>query len=79
MREPEPLDCLSALVLLRQALVVCSWREYQTKQREREGLQWGIIILVTCLTKDLGDLNFWVAWAYMNQRKLDHEMKMLQN
>lgn len=39
MREPKALDCLSALVLLRQAQAFCSWREYQTKQREGEGLQ----------------------------------------
>uniref|UniRef100_A0A8C5SB85 Uncharacterized protein n=1 Tax=Laticauda laticaudata TaxID=8630 RepID=A0A8C5SB85_LATLA len=35
------------------------------------------IIIVTCLTKALDDLNFGVAQAYMNQRKLDHNMKIM--
>ncbi|KAF3826151.1 hypothetical protein GH733_006265 [Mirounga leonina] len=46
----------------------------QDKKRRREA-----ITAATCLTEALVDhLNVGVAQAYMNQRKLDHEVKTLQ-
>ncbi|XP_039547197.1 biogenesis of lysosome-related organelles complex 1 subunit 1 [Rhinichthys klamathensis goyatoka] len=58
-------------------------KEHQTKQNERKELQERrrreAITAATCLTEALVDhLNVGVAQAYVNQRKLDHEVKTLQ-
>ncbi|KAK6320860.1 hypothetical protein J4Q44_G00078360 [Coregonus suidteri] len=58
-------------------------KEHQSKQNERKELQEGrrreAITAATCLTEALVDhLNVGVAKAYVNQRKLDHEVKTLQ-
>ncbi|XP_053144466.1 biogenesis of lysosome-related organelles complex 1 subunit 1 isoform X3 [Hemicordylus capensis] len=58
-------------------------KEHQTKQSERKELQERrrreAIAAATCLTEALVDhLNVGVAQAYVNQRKLDHEVKTLQ-
>ncbi|XP_038234719.1 biogenesis of lysosome-related organelles complex 1 subunit 1 isoform X1 [Dermochelys coriacea] len=63
-------------------------REHQAKQserREQQGLSLAerrrreAIAAATCLTEALTDhLNVGVAQAYVNQRKLDHEVKTLQ-
>uniref|UniRef100_A0A9J8CX27 Biogenesis of lysosome-related organelles complex 1 subunit 1 n=1 Tax=Cyprinus carpio carpio TaxID=630221 RepID=A0A9J8CX27_CYPCA len=57
-------------------------KEHQAKQNERKELQERrrreAIAAATCLTEALVDhLNVGVAQAYVNQRKLDHEVKML--
>uniref|UniRef100_A0A8C9DU48 Biogenesis of lysosome-related organelles complex 1 subunit 1 n=1 Tax=Prolemur simus TaxID=1328070 RepID=A0A8C9DU48_PROSS len=57
--------------------------KHQAKQNERKELQEKrrreAIAAATCLTEALVDhLNVGVAQAYMNQRKLDHEVKTLQ-
>uniref|UniRef100_A0A8D0CKW9 Biogenesis of lysosome-related organelles complex 1 subunit 1 n=1 Tax=Scleropages formosus TaxID=113540 RepID=A0A8D0CKW9_SCLFO len=57
--------------------------EHQAKQNERKELQERrrreAIAAATCLTEALVDhLNVGVAQAYVNQRKLDHEVKTLQ-
>uniref|UniRef100_A0A4W6E1F4 Biogenesis of lysosome-related organelles complex 1 subunit 1 n=1 Tax=Lates calcarifer TaxID=8187 RepID=A0A4W6E1F4_LATCA len=68
-------------------------KEHQAKQNERKELQGKWLLLrvsyerrrreaiaaATCLTEALVDhLNVGVAQAYINQRKLDHEVKTLQ-
>lgn len=58
-------------------------KEHQAKQNERKELQERrrreAIAAATCLTEALVDhLNVGVAQAYVNQRKLDHEVKILQ-
>ncbi|CAG5979049.1 unnamed protein product [Menidia menidia] len=58
-------------------------KEHQAKQNERKELQERrrreAITAATCLTEALVDhLNVGVAQAYVNQRKLDHEVKTLQ-
>ncbi|XP_054640234.1 biogenesis of lysosome-related organelles complex 1 subunit 1 isoform X1 [Dunckerocampus dactyliophorus] len=58
-------------------------KEHQAKQNERKELQERrrreAISAATCLTEALVDhLNVGVAQAYVNQRKLDHEVKTLQ-
>ncbi|KAM9522830.1 biogenesis of lysosome-related organelles complex 1 subunit 1 isoform X1 [Oncorhynchus nerka] len=63
-------------------------KEHQSKQNERkelqgerkeEGRRREAITAATCLTEALVDhLNVGVAKAYVNQRKLDHEVKTLQ-
>lgn len=58
-------------------------KEHQAKQSERKDLQERrrreAIAAATCLTEALVDhLNVGVAQAYINQRKLDHEVKTLQ-
>uniref|UniRef100_A0A3Q0S2E5 Biogenesis of lysosome-related organelles complex 1 subunit 1 n=1 Tax=Amphilophus citrinellus TaxID=61819 RepID=A0A3Q0S2E5_AMPCI len=58
-------------------------KEHQAKQNERKELQERrrreAIAAATCLTEALVDhLNVGVAQAYVNQRKLDHEVKTLQ-
>nr|XP_035928216.1 biogenesis of lysosome-related organelles complex 1 subunit 1-like [Halichoerus grypus] len=58
-------------------------KEHQAKQNECEELQEKrrreAIAAATCLTEALVDhLSVGVARAYMNQRKLDHEVKTLQ-
>ncbi|MEQ2221571.1 hypothetical protein ILYODFUR_017243 [Ilyodon furcidens] len=58
-------------------------KEHQAKQNERKDLQEkrrrDAIAAATCLTEALVDhLNVGVAQAYVNQRKLDHEVKTLQ-
>uniref|UniRef100_A0A4W6E066 Biogenesis of lysosome-related organelles complex 1 subunit 1 n=1 Tax=Lates calcarifer TaxID=8187 RepID=A0A4W6E066_LATCA len=60
-------------------------KEHQAKQNERKELQGKWLLApvfhtaATCLTEALVDhLNVGVAQAYINQRKLDHEVKTLQ-
>uniref|UniRef100_A0AAY3ZX79 Biogenesis of lysosome-related organelles complex 1 subunit 1 n=1 Tax=Denticeps clupeoides TaxID=299321 RepID=A0AAY3ZX79_9TELE len=58
-------------------------KEHQAKQNERKEMQERrrreAIAAATCLTEALVDhLNVGVAQAYVNQRKLDHEVKTLQ-
>ncbi|XP_031675435.1 biogenesis of lysosome-related organelles complex 1 subunit 1 isoform X1 [Oncorhynchus kisutch] len=58
-------------------------KEHHAKQNERKELQERrrreAIAAATCLTEALVDhLNVGVAQAYVNQRKLDHEVKTLQ-
>ncbi|XP_061745642.1 biogenesis of lysosome-related organelles complex 1 subunit 1 [Nerophis ophidion] len=58
-------------------------KEHQAKQNERKEQQERrrreAISAATCLTEALVDhLNVGVAQAYVNQRKLDHEVKTLQ-
>ncbi|XP_066473113.1 biogenesis of lysosome-related organelles complex 1 subunit 1 [Tiliqua scincoides] len=58
-------------------------REHQAKQSERKELQEQrrreAIAAATCLTEALVDhLNVGVAQAYVNQKKLDYEVKTLQ-
>ncbi|KAK2506157.1 hypothetical protein MC885_017405 [Smutsia gigantea] len=58
-------------------------KDHQVKQNDRKELQEKrrreAITAATCLTEALVDhLNVGVAQAYMNQRKLDHEVKILQ-
>ncbi|XP_016414750.1 biogenesis of lysosome-related organelles complex 1 subunit 1-like [Sinocyclocheilus rhinocerous] len=58
-------------------------KEHQAKQNERKELQERrrreAIAAATCLTEALVDhLNVGVAQAYINQRKLDNEVKTLQ-
>ncbi|XP_030410700.1 biogenesis of lysosome-related organelles complex 1 subunit 1 [Gopherus evgoodei] len=60
--------------LLREHQARQSERREQQERRRREA-----IAAATCLTEALTDhLNVGVAQAYVNQRKLDHEVKMLQ-
>uniref|UniRef100_A0A3B3ZIR0 Biogenesis of lysosome-related organelles complex 1 subunit 1 n=1 Tax=Periophthalmus magnuspinnatus TaxID=409849 RepID=A0A3B3ZIR0_9GOBI len=71
-RLPFPVNMLSRLL-----------KEHQAKQNERKELQEKrrreAIAAATCLTEALVDhLNVGVAQAYVNQRKLDHEVKTLQ-
>uniref|UniRef100_A0A8C5H6L8 Biogenesis of lysosome-related organelles complex 1 subunit 1 n=2 Tax=Gouania willdenowi TaxID=441366 RepID=A0A8C5H6L8_GOUWI len=58
-------------------------KEHHVKQNERKDLQERrrreAIAAATCLTEALVDhLNVGVSQAYVNQRKLDHEVKTLQ-
>ncbi|XP_069761941.1 biogenesis of lysosome-related organelles complex 1 subunit 1 [Narcine bancroftii] len=58
-------------------------KDHQAKQNERKELQEKrrkeAVAAATCLTEALVDhLNVGVAQAYMNQRKLDNEVKTLQ-
>lgn len=58
-------------------------KEHQAKQNDCKELQekrrQEAITAATCLTKALvNHLNVGMAQAYMNQRKLDHEVKTLQ-
>uniref|UniRef100_A0A8C2WAP4 Biogenesis of lysosome-related organelles complex 1 subunit 1 n=1 Tax=Chinchilla lanigera TaxID=34839 RepID=A0A8C2WAP4_CHILA len=64
-------------------MLSCLLEEHQVKQNERKELQEkrrrGAIAAATCLMGALVDHpNMGVAQAYMNQRKLDHEVKTLQ-
>ncbi|XP_072356785.1 biogenesis of lysosome-related organelles complex 1 subunit 1 [Scyliorhinus torazame] len=58
-------------------------KDHQAKQNERKELQEkrrkDAVAAATCLTEALVDhLNVGVAQAYVNQRKLDNEVKTLQ-
>uniref|UniRef100_A0A4W5JS03 Biogenesis of lysosome-related organelles complex 1 subunit 1 n=1 Tax=Hucho hucho TaxID=62062 RepID=A0A4W5JS03_9TELE len=71
--------CLRATPL---TIITC-FREHHAKQNERKEVQERrrreAIAAATCLTEALVDhLNVGVAQAYVNQRKLDHEVKTLQ-
>ncbi|CAJ1050321.1 biogenesis of lysosome-related organelles complex 1 subunit 1 isoform X1 [Xyrichtys novacula] len=74
-RDERSYRCLSPLINNDFLLFIDEFVFYLcTERRRREA-----IAAATCLTEALVDhLNVGVAQAYVNQRKLDHEVKTLQ-